>query len=205
MDFLDVMNMATPIGPIPANYTHLSRLCKKAHIFYKDETVTTDGTLTEKVKDPTTGQTVVRRIPNPEKRSFRRWFVAYDSMKHPRKHKTPTGKVRVDQNQMQDGTVEHAKFCMVLEYIAARGERNIQDAGLTGKLDRRNILDLAIGIAQDLYLPDGSTVELGRKVTSLFMQSPDTLADELRAAGVKGYERRTVAAEAHAGVEEAEF
>jgi len=178
MSLLAALSQASPIGPIPKNYPYLSELCRQAKIAYSDHTVKGKRATKNKKGEKETKQFEVQ---------FRCWSVVLDDKPHPFKRRTTAGNMRLDYNRMKYGTSEHAKFSAILEYIEYRGEKAMQNSGISGGLDRKEILSVAIGKEPKLKLPDGSALELGIKVKQLKEMSWLEVRDECSGSGMKQY------------------
>jgi hypothetical protein len=203
MDLLTAMDQASPIGFIPRNYPHFDELLKQAHIGCRRETHTVKKKIREKIRDPATGKVTVQTRTEPETKAWTEWFIVYDEKMYPAKHRTPSGKLKLDYTKMQYGTAENAKFCAILDYVQYRGERTIYHNHLTGSLDRANVLDVCIGKTPYLLLPDGSKLDIGKKIMELKRLNVKEVYDELATAGVKGYNvQAKITTEPEQGVEQ---
>lgn len=162
-----LLDRATPVGIIPANYAHVEKLCKAARIGFKVHRRTNaDGT----------------------PREWREWYVVWDDQTYPRKHRTPTGKLVSDPTTRVRGAQEHLKFCGIMAFVYHRAGEVMRDAGIEGKIAASNVLDVAIGIAEGVQLPNGDTIDLGPKLRSFRLMDFRALAKELSAAGMSAYD-----------------
>lgn len=183
MSLLSVMDKASPVGPIPDNYPYLAELCKAAHIGYKH----CRQRVIQKVRTvDANGKPLIS--DDIQERTWRDWHVCYDVKMYPRRRKTTTGKVILDNNQLCKGTMEHKKFCAILDYIQWRASGIMLGASIVGRVDWANILNIAIGKDRDLILPNGDRVEVGSKVSELRQKDFRAIAKELSGLGLREYD-----------------
>ncbi len=174
---LRLMDNATPIGPIPANYLFLPDLCKKAHIDYKNMTI--DVPLKERSE---TGEIVY------EKQEWREWCVVYDEKLQPARRKTTTGRVKLDHTRMHLALTEHTKFCAILDFLYYRAETNMRELGIPGRLNRKNMLNVILGKEDEILLPDSSKLLMRPKVIELFKMDWRAVVNECAKSGMSQYQ-----------------
>lgn len=153
---LKAINNGSPFGPLPENYPHLALLCKKGFVRHRDELL----------KFPRKGpggkiETDAEGKPIMDTQQYRDWAI------------------------VSDAGNGHAKFCMILDFLEHRAMRNMFQAGLPQKIERINILNVAIGIEKRIKLSDGSLMEID--VGRLERMSWRAIKSYLAKEGVKGY------------------
>lgn len=185
------LDCATPIGNVPYDYPFMRELCSQAHIRYRDVERTVFDVVDEVVTvQDSKGATVQRTIKKkvPKKQVYRDWSATFDNSPSPRRRKTPTGRTVFDQNFLVYGTNEHNKFVAILDFIVFRGEMNLRDLNLPGKLNRENILNVAIGKETSILLPNGDRVEIGKRVEDFKRMGYGAVVTELAKMGLKKYQ-----------------
>lgn len=93
--------------------------------------------------------------------------------------------VHRDWSIVTDAGNGHTKFCMMLDFLEHRAMRNMYAAKITPRVDRLNLINVAIGVEKRVRLSDGSLMEID--VSRLERMSWRAIKAYLASEGVKGY------------------
>ena len=150
------INNGSPFGPLPEGYPHLALLCQKGFVRYRDEVLKIPQKLANgQVQTDAEGKPVVEEV------KYRDWSI------------------------VTDASNGHTKFCMILDFLEHRAMRNMYAAKITPRVDRVNLLNVAIGAEKRIRLSDGSLMEID--VGRLERMSWRAIKSYLASEGVKGY------------------
>lgn len=153
---LRAVNLASPFGQLPENYPYLATLCKKGFVRHKDEILKHPIKLVNgELKRDAEGKVM------HETSSYRNWSI------------------------VSDASNGHMKFCMMLDFLEHRAMSNMFKANITQKIDRINLINVAIGVETGVKLSDGSVMQID--VKRLENMSWRAIKSYLANEGVKGY------------------
>lgn len=80
---------------------------------------------------------------------------------------------------------KHLHFCILLDYIAFKGEQYAQQLGLSDRIPNEQAVNVAIGLRDSLHFSNGADLALDRR--KVHVGNTLALAEEMRNSGARKY------------------
>lgn len=177
----------TPFGPIPREYKNLKKLCTIAHIACRKETHRLPKILPKDALPE--DKQALRLNPVFVTVTSESWHIVQDNHLVPTTYKTSTGKSKKNDKFMVKAANDHLRFQMLLDYITWKVHGAFRSFSKI-RPSKTQILDVCIGEAAGVKLPDGQTLVLDADVRKYSLFSWQMMNNICADAGIPGYSLR---------------